>query len=59
MKKPITLSQAIEGWLLDASARRLSQKTMIDYQGCAGYFYGPQPFMVNSRPFLSLRRPIS
>lgn len=32
MKNPITLSQAIEGWHLEASARRLSPNTIIDYQ---------------------------
>lgn len=33
MKNPITLSQSIAGWQLDARARRLSHNTMLDYQG--------------------------
>jgi len=33
MSKPITFTQAVEGWHLDATARRLSINTIKDYQG--------------------------
>jgi hypothetical protein len=48
MKNPITFSQAIAGWHLDATARRLSDNTILDYQGCRGYLTHPHEILPSS-----------
>lgn len=51
MKKQITLSQAVEGWNLDASARRLSQNTILDYMGTFRKF---QTWLGNDPPLADI-----